>query len=38
MYKARQEDIIYLDFHPQRGYEQRGRRPAIVVSNDFLIN
>ncbi len=25
-------DIIYLDFNPQAGHEQMGRRPAIVVS------
>ena len=29
-----QGNIIYLDFNPQRGYEQMGRRPALVVSND----
>lgn len=25
-------DIIWLDFNPQTGHEQRGRRPAIVLS------
>jgi mRNA interferase MazF len=25
-------DIIWLDFNPQAGREQRGRRPAFVVS------
>ena len=31
-----QGDIIYLDFDPQTGHEQKGRRPAFVVSNsDF---
>ena len=30
----RQGDIIWLDFDPQAGHEQKGRRPAIVVSND----
>lgn len=25
-------DIIYLDFNPQTGREQAGRRPAIVLS------
>jgi len=29
-----QGDIIYLDFDPQLGHEQRGKRPAIVVSNN----
>lgn len=30
-----QGDIVYLDFDPQSGHEQRGRRPALVVSNDL---
>ena len=35
-YKACQGDIIWLDFNPQAGHEQKGRRPAIVISsNDF---
>lgn len=25
-------DIVWLDFNPQAGHEQRGRRPAIVIS------
>ena len=29
-----QGDIIYLDFDPQAGHEQKGRRPAFVVSNN----
>lgn len=29
----KQGDIIYLDFNPQAGHEQMGRRPALVVSN-----
>jgi len=29
-----QGDIILLDFDPQTGHEQRGRRPAFVVSNN----
>ena len=29
-----QGDIVYLDFDPQAGHEQRGRRPALVVSNN----
>ena len=28
-----QGDIIIMDFNPQAGYEQQGRRPALVVSN-----
>ena len=30
----KQGDIIFLDFNPQTGHEQMGRRPAIVVSNE----
>ena len=30
-----QGDIVYLDFDPQSGHEQRGRRPALVVSNNL---
>lgn len=29
-----QGDIIYIDFDPQAGHEQKGRRPAFVVSNN----
>ncbi len=25
-------DIVYLDFNPQAGHEQAGRRPALVLS------
>jgi len=25
-------DIVWLDFNPQLGHEQRGRRPALVIS------
>jgi mRNA interferase MazF len=25
-------DIVWLDFDPQKGHEQRGIRPAIVIS------
>lgn len=25
-------DIVWLDFAPQAGHEQRGRRPALVLS------
>lgn len=31
-----QGDIIVMDFNPQQGHEQRGRRPAIVLSNNIL--
>ena len=29
-----QGDIIAIDFDPQVGHEQKGRRPALVVSNN----
>jgi mRNA interferase MazF len=25
-------DVVWLDFNPQTGHEQMGRRPAIVIS------
>jgi len=25
-------DIIWIDFNPQKGHEQAGRRPAIILS------
>ncbi len=28
-----QGDIVFLNFDPQSGHEQKGRRPALVVSN-----
>ncbi len=27
-----------MDFDPQSGHEQKGRRPALVLSNDVLNN
>lgn len=30
----RQGDLVTLDFDPQSGHEQKGRRPALVVSKD----
>ena len=32
----RKGDFIALAFDPQAGHEQRGPRPALVVSNDLL--
>jgi len=32
-YIPEQGDIVALNFDPQSGHEQKGRRPAIVVSN-----
>lgn len=31
-----QGDIVYLDFDPQSGHEQKGRRPALVISNNLF--
>ncbi len=25
-------DLIWLDFNPQKGHEQRGKRPALVIT------
>ena len=33
-YKAEHGDIIWITLDPQIGHEQKGRRPAIVVSNN----
>ena len=30
---VKQGDIIWLNFNPQAGHEQSGRRPALVISN-----
>ena len=35
-YIPKQGDIIALAFDPQSGHEQRGRRPALVVSKDLF--
>ena len=32
-YTPNQGDIIMINFDPQAGHEQKGRRPALVVSN-----
>lgn len=32
---VKQGDIIKINFNPQKGHEQAGYRPAIVVSNNF---
>jgi mRNA interferase MazF len=34
----KQGDIIWLDFDPQTGHEQKGRRPALVISNQSFNN
>ncbi len=35
-YIPRKGDFIYLSFDPQLGHEQKGRRPALVISNDLF--
>ncbi len=32
----RKGDFITLSFDPQAGHEQKGRRPALVISNDLF--
>lgn len=35
-YVPRQGDLVALSFDPQSGHEQKGRRPALVVSKDLF--
>jgi len=35
---VKQGYLIWLDFDPQIGYEQKGRRPALVISNETFNN
>ena len=32
-YHPVQGDLVMMDFNPQAGHEQAGRRPALVISN-----
>ncbi len=36
-YVPEKGDVVTLSFDPQSGHEQKGRRPALVISN-FLFN
>jgi mRNA interferase MazF len=36
VYIPRQGDLVALDFDPQSGHEQKGRRPALVISKDVF--
>ena len=36
-YVPRKGDFVALSFDPQSGHEQKGRRPALVISN-YLFN
>ena len=33
---VKQGDIIKVNFDPQKGHEQSGFRPAVIVSNNFF--
>lgn len=33
-YRPQQGDVIMMNFQPNAGHEQQGRRPALVISND----
>lgn len=35
-YVPEQGDIVYLDFNPQSGHEQKGKRPALIISNEVF--
>ncbi len=35
-YIPSQGDIVALNFNPQSGHEQKGRRPAIIISNKIF--
>ena len=35
-YVPRKGDFVVLTFDPQAGHEQKGRRPALVVSNTLF--
>lgn len=35
-YVPKQKDIIMLDLNPTKGHEQKGYRPAVVISNDVF--
>ncbi|MDR0460281.1 MAG: type II toxin-antitoxin system PemK/MazF family toxin [Nitrososphaerota archaeon] len=36
MVEVNQGDIVWVDFSPQAGHEQKGRRPALIVSNSYI--
>ena len=35
-YVPKKGDFVAVTFDPQSGHEQKGRRPALVVSNDLF--
>ena len=36
IYIPKKGDFVALTFDPQAGHEQKGRRPALIVSNDMF--
>lgn len=36
VYIPNQGDIVYLDFTPTKGHEQKSYRPAVVISNNIF--
>ena len=32
-YVPNRGDVVWIDFHPQAGHEQKGRRPAFIISH-----
>ena len=35
-YIPKERDIVYIDLSPIKGHEQRGKRPALVLSNKLF--
>ena len=35
-YVPKKGDFVAVSFDPQSGHEQKGRRPALIVSNDLF--
>jgi len=35
-YLPERGDLVFVTFDPQTGHEQRGRRPALIVSNKIF--
>ena len=35
-YIPKQGDIVFFDFNPIKGHEQKGYRPAIIISNNVF--
>lgn len=36
MISPRRGEVYWIDWSPSRGSEQAGRRPGVVISNDFV--